>query len=59
VGAVEPRGREISFEYSGDPADFHTVVKLLTDRQVPILTIVQETANLERLFMEVTEGHVQ
>ncbi len=59
VAGVEARGCEISFEYRGDPADFHEVVKLLADRRVPILTIGEAPHNLERLFLEVTEGHVQ
>jgi hypothetical protein len=58
VGEVETRGLELSFEYRGDPAEFHTVVKVLTDGGIPLLTIGQETSTLEGLFLDVTEGHV-
>ncbi len=59
VGSVEVRGREISFEYRGEPGDFHEVVKLLVDRRVAILTISEASRDLERFFLEVTGGHVQ
>jgi ABC-2 type transport system ATP-binding protein len=59
VGSVAVRGTEISFEYRGDPGDFHEVVKLLCDRRVPILTIGEAPRSLEKLFLEVTEGNVQ
>jgi ABC-2 type transport system ATP-binding protein len=58
VGKVAVRGLEIGFEYRGGPAEFHTVVKVLTDRGVPLLTIGQETSTLEGLFLDVTEGQV-
>jgi ABC-type multidrug transport system ATPase subunit len=56
VGAVEARGPELVFEYRGEAADFHEVVKLLVDQKVPILTISEASRNLERFFLEVTGG---
>jgi ABC-2 type transport system ATP-binding protein len=56
VGAVEVKGPELVFEYRGEPADFHEVVKLLVDQKVPILTISEASRNLERFFLEVTGG---
>jgi ABC-2 type transport system ATP-binding protein len=59
VAGVTLKGLELSFDYQGDPALFHELVKLLVDKRVPLLTISHATRNLERLFLEVTEGHVQ
>jgi ABC-2 type transport system ATP-binding protein len=56
---ISPNGREVRFEYLGDPGEFHAVVKLLVDRRAPILTIGQETVNLENIFLEVTRGDLQ
>ena len=52
-------GREIRFSYLGDPESFHTVLKLLIERQAPIVTIGQESTDLERVFLEVTRGELQ
>lgn len=59
VEKISANGREIQFEYLGASDDFHTVLKLLVDRQAPILTIGQEASDLEHLFMEVTRGDLQ
>ncbi len=59
VGSVEAEGARLSFEYRGKPEEFHEVVKVLVDHRIPILTIHEETRNLERLFLEITDGQVQ
>ncbi len=59
VNEVNANGREVHFEYLGDPESFHAVLKLLVDREAPILAIRQEAADLERVFMEVTRGDLQ
>jgi ABC-2 type transport system ATP-binding protein len=59
VQEVRAEGAELSFQYDGDPGEFHTVVKVLTDHRVPLLSVSQEAGSLERLFLEVTEGNVQ
>ena len=59
VREVAGNGREIRFEYLGDPERFHTVVKLLIEREAPIVTIGREATDLERVFLEVTRGELQ
>ncbi len=58
VSAVEARGVELRFEYRGDPGDFHEVVKLLVDRRIPIVAVSEAARDLEKLFLEVTDGRV-
>ncbi len=59
IECVELDGRRVHFEYHGQPEDFHRVIRALTERETPILTISQEGANLESLFLEVTRGELQ
>jgi ABC-2 type transport system ATP-binding protein len=59
VRDVTTEGREASFEFLGEPEKFHQVVKVLADAEVPMLSIEQETSDLESLFMELTQGDVQ
>ena len=50
---------QLFFEYLGPPEHFYRVVKVLVDLEVPFLSVEPEVSNLERLFMELTEGEVQ
>ncbi|MBI4583051.1 MAG: ABC transporter ATP-binding protein [Planctomycetes bacterium] len=59
VRRLSSNGKEVEFEYTGRPERFYEIVKLLVDRQVPILTISHDVPNLEHLFLEVTRGEVQ
>jgi ABC-2 type transport system ATP-binding protein len=59
VGEVRNDGCEVAFDYLGSPQDFHKLVKLLADHEVPLLSIVQDASDLEGLFMELTKGDVQ
>jgi ABC-2 type transport system ATP-binding protein len=59
VGDVEVRGTEVGFIYSGQAGDFHEVLKLLVDQGIPVLTVHEVPRTLEKLFLEVTRGHVQ
>jgi len=59
VGRAEARGVKLSLEYRGEPEEFYEVVKILADHRVPILTIEEVSRNLERLFLEITNGDVQ
>ncbi|MBN1442625.1 MAG: ABC transporter ATP-binding protein [Planctomycetes bacterium] len=52
-------GKRLSFDYLGRPEDFHRVLKLLVDNRIPLLSVAQDTRNLEHLFMELTKGDVQ
>ncbi len=59
VGSLHSEGKSVSFEYSGNPGDFHKLVKVLTDHGVPFLSIEYNPKNLEDLFLELTKGDVQ
>ncbi len=59
VGSLRAEGKSVVFEYSGSPGDFHKLVKVLTDREVPFLSVVYNPKNLEDLFLELTKGDVQ
>ena len=59
VEEISLDGREVTFEYTGEPQEFYRVIKLLTDNHVPILEVGHESRDLENLFMELTRGEVQ
>jgi len=59
IGDIRVEGDKVGFDYRGLPEDFYKVVKLLTDGQVPLLSVEHETRSLEDLFMELTRGDVQ
>jgi ABC-2 type transport system ATP-binding protein len=59
VRSVTLEENRITFDYTGPPADFYKVIKLLLDRDVPVLSVEHDARNLEHLFMELTEGDVQ
>ncbi|MEM7231972.1 MAG: ABC transporter ATP-binding protein [Planctomycetota bacterium] len=49
----------LKFDYGGEPAEFHRVLKLLTDNQVPVVSVKHDSRNLEDLFLELTKGEVK
>jgi len=59
IQRVEVEGPEVRFEYSGVPEDFHKVLKMLTDAEVPVLSVEHDARDLENLFLELTRGDVQ
>ena len=59
IRRVEVEGPEVRFEYSGAPEDFHKVLKLLTDAEIPVLSVEHDARDLENLFLELTRGDVQ
>jgi ABC-2 type transport system ATP-binding protein len=52
-------GKRLRLEYRGAPGDFYKVLKLLTDNQIPLLSVQHDTRNLEHLFLELTTGDVK
>jgi ABC-2 type transport system ATP-binding protein len=59
IGSVVLDENRITFDYTGSPAEFYKVIKLLLDHDAPILSVEHDARNLENLFMELTEGDVQ
>ncbi len=59
VASVTMEETRVSFEYSGPPAEFYKVLKVLVDAQVPVVAIERDSRNLENLFLRLTKGDVQ
>lgn len=59
VESVAVKDCEVLFDYTGAPAEFYRVIKLLADHDIPILAVEHESRNLEDLFMKLTRGDVQ
>ena len=59
VAAVRCDKNQITFEYGGAPGEFHKVLKVLTDREIPVVSVEHESKDLEDLFMELTRGDLQ
>ena len=59
VAAMVAEEGALSFDYLGEPGEFHRIVKLLVDREVPLVSIAESSGDLESLFLELTKGDVQ
>jgi ABC-2 type transport system ATP-binding protein len=59
VADIALEENRLTFDYTGPPGEFYKVIKTLLDHDVPVLAVEHEARNLERLFMELTEGDVQ
>ncbi|HVY62162.1 MAG TPA: ABC transporter ATP-binding protein, partial [Planctomycetota bacterium] len=44
--------------WTGEEKEIYTLVRALVDRDVPIVGLFEEKANLENLFMQITKGEV-
>ncbi|MBI4601935.1 MAG: ABC transporter ATP-binding protein [Planctomycetes bacterium] len=49
----------VVFDYAGAPGEFYKVLKALTDREVPVVSVEHDSRNLENLFLRLTKGDVQ
>ncbi len=56
---VDVRGETLRVEWAGDEKDIWKLVKELVDREVPLVGLAEEKANLEQVFMKITKGDVQ
>ena len=59
VASLRADGKTLFLEYRGGPGEFYKLVKVLTDRGIPFLSIEYNPKNLEDLFLELTKGDVQ
>jgi ABC-2 type transport system ATP-binding protein len=56
VARLEVAGTRITLDYNGAPEDFIRLLKPLADAGVPVLGVRHSAGDIERLFLELTEG---
>ena len=59
VDRPRPAGNEVHFEVEGTEDNAFEVLNLLVNHGYRVVEFRQTKANLEDIFMNVTEGHVQ
>jgi ABC-type sugar transport system ATPase subunit len=47
-----------SLEFRGAREEIYKLLKALTDKEIPIVTLIEEREDLESLFMKVTKGEI-
>lgn len=59
VAGVRAEGLELELEYTGEPQDFHRILKALVDQSVPVVSVERASRNLENMFLKLTRGDLQ
>ena len=49
---------KVLLDWTAEPEGIHRVLKVLSDRELPLVSMEEEARNLETLFMQVTKGAV-
>ncbi len=58
VTNVEERDGEAIVLFDGEERDIHRLLRPLVERELPVVAVVPESRDLERIFLRVTKGEI-